>query len=141
VSRQIPSAPRDRAGLLADLVREVQLAWHLWRDRRVPVWTKLIPLGAVLYVLFPLDIISDLFVGLGQLDDLAILILGMEAFISLSPAEVVEELRRQLRFGRIWGEAQSHASTVDSTARAASDSPTNQSGSGLPRPPAGPGEA
>ena len=123
-------SPRDRAGLLAEIVREVQLAWRLLRDPRVPAWTKLIPLGALLYVLFPLDIVSDLVVGLGQLDDLAILILGMEVFISLSPAEVVEEIRRQLRFGRSWGEAQRDAATVDSTARLAGDAPGKQIGGG-----------
>jgi len=116
--------------VLADAVREVQLAWHLLRDRRVPLWTKLIPLGAVLYLLFPLDLVSDLFVGLGQLDDLAILILGLELFISLSPAEVVEEIRRRLRFGHTWGEAQRSAAMVDSTARPAGDLPTRQIDSG-----------
>lgn len=126
MSRQAPSAPRDRAGVLADIVREVQLVWHLLRDPRVPVWTKLIPLCAVLYLVFPLDLIPDVIVGLGQLDDLAILILGMELFVSLSPAEVVEELRRRLRFGRSWGEVQRSATTVDSTGRVVEDLPRKQ---------------
>lgn len=117
MSKQAPSAPRDRVGLLAEVVREVQLAWHLLRDPRVPLWTKLVPLLAVLYLIFPLDIISDLFAGLGQLDDLAVLVLGVELFISLSPAEVVEELKSRLRFGKAWEEARG-AQVVDSSGRA-----------------------
>lgn len=123
MSTQASPPHRDRAGLLADIIREFRLVWRLLRDPRVPVWTKLVPLAAALYIVFPLDLVNDLFVGLGQLDDLAILFLGMELFVSLSPAVVVEEIRRELRFGRSWGEAQREARTVDSTARPVEDAP------------------
>jgi uncharacterized membrane protein YkvA (DUF1232 family) len=96
VSKQASSPPPSRVGLLAGAVREAQLWWRLWRDGRVPLWTRAIPILTVLYILFPFDLITDLFVGLGQLDDLAVFILGMELFVSMSPAEVVDELRREI---------------------------------------------
>jgi uncharacterized membrane protein YkvA (DUF1232 family) len=123
VSKQASSPPQNRVGLLADVIREVRLVWRLLREPRVPAWTKLVPFAALLYILFPLDLVSDLFVGLGQLDDLAVLLLGMELFISLSPAAVVEQIRRELGFGGTWAEAQHEGQTVDSTARVV-DEPT-----------------
>jgi len=118
------SAPRDKAGLLADIVREVRLVWHLLRDPRVPAWTKLIPFLALVYLVVPIDLIPELAPPvLGQLDDLAVILLGMQLFVSLSPAQVVEELRRKLRFGSSWGEAQRGPQTVDSTARPIDEPP------------------
>jgi hypothetical protein len=56
----------------------------------VPAWTKLIPLGAVLYVVLPNDLVPDVLFGLGQLDDLGVLLLALRMFISMSPAQVVQ---------------------------------------------------
>jgi uncharacterized membrane protein YkvA (DUF1232 family) len=69
----------------------VKLAWRLFRDERVPVWTKLIPPAALLYVLSPVDLIPDLIAGLGQLDDIAVLLIGLKLFIELAPGDVVRE--------------------------------------------------
>jgi uncharacterized membrane protein YkvA (DUF1232 family) len=76
---------------IQDIVRQARLAWRLMRDSRVPTWTKLIPPAALLYVLFPIDIIPDLVAGLGQLDDIAVVLIGVKLFIELSPREVVHE--------------------------------------------------
>jgi uncharacterized membrane protein YkvA (DUF1232 family) len=59
--------------------------------------TKLIIPGLMgLYILSPIDIIPDWFVGLGQLDDLAVLVLGLKLFIELSPHDIVQEHLRSL---------------------------------------------
>lgn len=92
--------PKDRAGLLLGTIRQVQLWWRLLWDSRVPAWVKLIPLVAALYILFPLDLIMDPILGLGQLDDLAILVIGMEVFVRMSPAGVVEEIWQDIQMGR-----------------------------------------
>lgn len=77
---------------LKDVVRQLRLAWRLFLDRRVPLWTKLVPPAAVAYVLSPIDILSDFPpVGLNQLDDLAVLFLGVKLFIELAPPDVVRE--------------------------------------------------
>ena len=49
----------------------------------MPIWTKLIPLGSLLYLIWPIDLLADPILGLGQLDDLAIIVLGMKAFIAV----------------------------------------------------------
>ena len=83
--------------MIADIVRNVRLIWRLFTDRHVPVWTKAVPLLALAYVIFPLDFIPDALLGLGQLDDLTIVLLGLKAFISLSPADIVAQYRNKLR--------------------------------------------
>ena len=95
----VPTRPTDASALLVwvrDAARQVRLAWRLFWDQRVPLWTKLIPPIALGYVLFPLDIIPDVAVGLGQLDDVAVLLLGLKLFIELAPPDVVREHLRAL---------------------------------------------
>lgn len=90
----------QKTGLIAYLLRNLRLAWHLLLDSRVPWLTKLIVPGLMaLYILSPIDIIPDWFVGLGQLDDLAVLVLAVKLFIELSPREVVQEHLRRLAGG------------------------------------------
>ena len=94
---QVP--PNDTSALLVwikDVARQARLAWRLFWDRRVPLWTKLIPPVALGYVFFPLDIIPDVAPGLGQLDDVAVLLIGIKLFIELSPPDVVHEHLRAL---------------------------------------------
>jgi len=97
--RPAPVSP-ERTNLilswLEDLVRQARLAWRLLWDKRVPLWTKLIPPAALVYVIFPIDIIPDLALGLGQLDDIAIVLLGAKLFIELAPPEIVREHLRAL---------------------------------------------
>ena len=95
----IPVEPNDTSailGWLQDAARQGRLAWRLFWDSRVPLWTKLIPPAALAYVVFPLDIIPDVALGLGQLDDLAVLLLGLKLFIEVSPPDVVREHLRAL---------------------------------------------
>ncbi len=91
------AAVEQKTGLIAYLLRNLRLAWNLLLDNRVPLLTKLIIPGLVLlYVLSPIDIIPDFIPGLGQLDDLAVIVLAVKLFIELSPHEVVQEHLRRL---------------------------------------------
>jgi uncharacterized membrane protein YkvA (DUF1232 family) len=88
--------PQDETGAvqawLEDVVRQLRLAWRLFFDERVPLWTKVVPPAALAYVLSPIDILSDFPpVGLNQLDDVAIVFLGIKMFIELAPPDVVRE--------------------------------------------------
>ena len=85
--------PAESASMLVQFVRTLQLSVHLFMSDRVPGWTKLIPIGAFLYVLSPIDVIPDFLVGIGQLDDLTIILMALWAFIQLAPADVVREFR------------------------------------------------
>lgn len=79
--------------MFEQMIYHARLTWRLLFDPRVPKTTKLIPLGAVLYVLSPFDIIPDIFLTLGQLDDIGLVLLSMRVFIQTIPSEIVEEHR------------------------------------------------
>lgn len=95
-----PSTPL-RAGLVGGLARNAKLAWRLLNDPRVSPATKLVIPGiAVLYLLWPADFVPDIFPLLGQIDDLALLALGVKLFLGLCPPAVVEQHRDALFGGR-----------------------------------------
>jgi uncharacterized membrane protein YkvA (DUF1232 family) len=83
-----------------NLIRNVQLAWRLFWDRRVPVWAKSVPVLSLAYVVLPMDFAPDWILGLGQMDDLAILFLGVRAFIALCPPALVASHRKDIRDNR-----------------------------------------
>lgn len=88
------TASWSRYETVRQLWRDLRLAWALLRDRRVPLWTKLvIPAAWAAYFLLPLDVIPDLLPVLGELDDLMLLLLLVRLFIALSPSDVVADLR------------------------------------------------
>ena len=134
MNRRASSPPPDRASLLAGAIREAQLWWRLLRDGRVPLWTRAIPILTALYILLPFDLVMDPLLGLGQLDDLAIFVLGMELFVSLSPADVVDEVRREILSGRRSAsdreEPAERVQTVDVAYRVVDDGPGKDSGQG-----------
>lgn len=72
------------------------LVWKLLWDRRVPFYAKLAFALPFLYLLSPIDLVPDVLLGLGQLDDLALLMAGMKMLEMLSPADVVAEHRGEL---------------------------------------------
>ncbi len=86
----------QKVGMWHELLRNANLVWRLLLDPRVSFLTKLIPAGVLLYVLSPVDLIPDVIPVAGQLDDLAIILLGVRAFIALCPPEVVQWYRGQL---------------------------------------------
>ena len=82
---------------LGGLFGKVQLVYRLCQDDRVPSLLKVtLPLVVALYFLSPIDLIPDFILGLGELDDLGVLILGMSMFVKLAPREVVAEHSRAL---------------------------------------------
>src|SRR5438034_2018059 len=86
--------PKDVAevvGLIRRLPTYIRLVWALLRDSRVPGQQKLILAGIGAYLVLPLDLIPDFVPVLGQLDDLAVVLLGLDLFIRSAPADIVEE--------------------------------------------------
>jgi len=84
---------RKSPNFWVELIKSFRLAWRLIRDARVSWLIKLIPLAVLIYIVSPIDIIPDFVLGLGQLDDLTILILGVQLFVLLSPHAVVQQHR------------------------------------------------
>ncbi len=72
------------------LMDSVKLAWRIFRDPSVsPMIRYGVPILGLIYLLSPIDIIPDVILGLGQLDDAAILILLSQLMIMLAPNEAV----------------------------------------------------
>ena len=96
-------APRDIGGTI-DAVRKLpayaRLVWALARDARVPAQQKLILVGIVGYLLLPFDLVPDLIPVLGQLDDLAVVLLGLDLFIRAAPEDVVAEHLERISKGK-----------------------------------------
>jgi uncharacterized membrane protein YkvA (DUF1232 family) len=86
--------------VIFEIWRSMQLVWRLMLDPRVPFLPKLIVPLVALYVLSPLDVVPDVLLVLGQLDDIALLFFGTKLFINLCPPDVVMEHRRALGGGR-----------------------------------------
>ena len=87
---------RRSPGFWVNLFNSFRIAWRLLWDNRVPISAKLVPFLTVLYILSPIDLVPDVFVGLGQLDDLAVLLLGIRLFIAVSPKDIVARIRAEI---------------------------------------------
>ena len=90
------NSDRRSPGFWMNLVNSFRIAWRLMWDNQVPMGAKIVPILTILYVLSPIDLVPDVIVGLGQLDDLAILLLGVQLFIAVSPKDVVERIRAEI---------------------------------------------
>jgi uncharacterized membrane protein YkvA (DUF1232 family) len=79
-----------QGGMTRDIVNRLKLIFKLMGDPRVSPLVKLIPVGALVYLISPIDIIMGI-PGLAALDDAAILWMGSNLFVELCPPEVVQE--------------------------------------------------
>lgn len=77
--------------LLTHLPSFVKLFSRLIKDPRVSASPKLVMAGILAYVILPTDLLPDFLVGIGQLDDLVVIMGGLKLFLSLCPSEVVQE--------------------------------------------------
>lgn len=77
--------------LLTHLPSFVRLFSRLLADTRVSPGAKLLVAGILAYVILPTDLLPDFLVGVGQLDDLAVILAGLKLFLKLCPPQVVQE--------------------------------------------------
>jgi uncharacterized membrane protein YkvA (DUF1232 family) len=92
VSNPSGSDLQDTAGFLGGLIRQARLSWRLMKDGRVPGWVKVIPFAALIYFLSPIDLIPDWAIpGLGEVDDIVVILLALKMFVDFSPDGVVAE--------------------------------------------------
>src|SRR5205085_309823 len=88
-----PKITPENIGMLKSVVNHVRLVGRLLKDTRVPTYLKVLPFAPILYFLFPLDVIPDLIPVIGQMDDLGVLMVALQAFVMLVPQYVVDEHR------------------------------------------------
>ena len=69
----------------------VKLLGKMMTDGRVPVAEKALFIGAIVYVISPLDLIPDIFPFIGQVDDLYVVALVLLRLINRTDEAVVRE--------------------------------------------------
>lgn len=82
---------KDDGQNFGGIIKNLRLILRLLKDRRVNFFLKLLPIGALVYLITPVD-----FLPINPLEDAVILWLGGTLFIELCPDEIVEEHRRAL---------------------------------------------
>ncbi|HEY5984271.1 MAG TPA: DUF1232 domain-containing protein [Anaerolineales bacterium] len=89
-----------QGSLLRDFIARLKLIWGLMKDARVSPWVKLIPVAGLLYLVWPIDLVSELALPLvGELDDAAVLWLSSYVFMELCPPDVVLQHVKALAAG------------------------------------------
>lgn len=77
--------------VMADGANLVRLSTGLARDPRVPARNKMIFAGVTGYFLVPNDFVPDWLPGIGRLDDVIMLCVGLDAMLNHVPEEVINE--------------------------------------------------
>jgi uncharacterized membrane protein YkvA (DUF1232 family) len=79
-------------GFIQNLTMRIKLILRLMADKRVNILLKLLPIGALIYLVSPIDLIPGALIPfIGALDDAAVIWLGATLFVDLCPEEVVQE--------------------------------------------------
>jgi uncharacterized membrane protein YkvA (DUF1232 family) len=78
-------------GFISDVILKIRLTINLLKDQRVSLWYKLIPVLCLIYLISPLDFLF------GPVDDAVVVYFGMDLFISLCPANIVEEHTNRIK--------------------------------------------
>ena len=79
------------AKIMLRLPTYARLVWGLFRDPRTPLGLKALLGAALAYVVAPVDFIPDMIPIIGVADDLTVLLLVLDLFISNAPAAVRDE--------------------------------------------------
>lgn len=92
-STEITTTPQG--GMIHSVVVRTKLVLRLLADKRISPLIKLIPIGSLVYLLSPVDILMGV-PGLSAMDDAAILGMGYFFFIEMCPQDVVDEHMRAI---------------------------------------------
>lgn len=102
----------QQSGVVRNVINQLKLITRLMGDSRVSIFAKLIPFGALIYLISPIDAISIPVIG--ALDDAALLWLGSYVFTELCPPAVVAEHMKELT-GNMNVDAQDEVVDVEAT--------------------------
>ena len=69
----------------------LKLLARLFKDGRVPTAEKAMLIGAIIYVISPLDLLPDMIPFLGQVDDLYLIGLVLLRLLSRTPQDAIRE--------------------------------------------------
>lgn len=92
-----PQTNRSDPGFWREVWQQARLVYYLLRDPQVPIYLKLIPFTAVVYLLLPFDILPDIVPVIGQLDDLTALLITSKVFVEMVPPHIVAQHLNKIR--------------------------------------------
>lgn len=84
----------QQGGVVRNILNQLKLIFRLMGDRRVNFFAKLVPVGALIYLVSPIDAVSLPIIG--AVDDAALLWLSSYIFTELCPPDVVTEHMKAL---------------------------------------------
>jgi len=76
-------------GFFQDIAFQIKLVWRLLTDPRISPFLKILPIGSLIYFIFP-DIAP------GPIDDALVIGAGTYLFVELCPSEIVNEHKKAL---------------------------------------------
>ena len=83
--------------LLLHLPKLIRLIGRLFKDSRVPFSGKLVFVFSCAYLLWPIDLISEwIFPLIGVVDDVAVMLFGLQYLLRQTPPNILEEHLAQL---------------------------------------------
>ncbi len=89
MAKQEQTSTSETPSAVALLPRMARFVYHLARDQRVPLATKLAVLGLGVYIVSPVDLIPDWIPVVGVLDDLLLIPVVMNYVFATIPEEVL----------------------------------------------------
>jgi hypothetical protein len=89
-SKKDTSITPSDGSVFYNILNQIKLIAHLMADRRISPWLKLLPIGSLVYLVFP-DIIP------GPIDDAAAIWLATYLFVELCPPEIVKEHQEKIK--------------------------------------------
>lgn len=75
--------------------------FYCMQDKDTPKFVKLALMGALGYVILPLDLVSDAFIGIGWLDDAAVVAAALRLAGTYVKPEHLEKVRRMFPFANV----------------------------------------
>ncbi len=107
---------------LKEIINQGKLVWNLFRDPNVSPLVRFgIPLIGLVYIISPIDVIPDVIPVLGQMDDVAVIMLLTQLFISLAPDNIVAMYRQAAQAAQSAGFSAGAAATPAGDASTADD--------------------
>ena len=103
--------------LLRTLLDHARLALRLIREPAVPAMIKAIPIVGGAYLIWPIDILPDLFPVLGQLDDIGVVMASIALFLRLCPDTLVAFHRDAMAAGRKYSPRHDQGRDIDAEFR------------------------
>ncbi len=84
---------RMNRGPIKEIWDKVKMLWRFIKDPEAPWEAKAVAIGALLYLISPLDAVPDIILGVGLLDDVAVILFVCKKLADALKKYIVEAVR------------------------------------------------